>query len=202
MNPSLLLGGAQFAGGLLQGIFSGKKKRERELEDYISNSPKYTPNQSILDFYQKALQRYNTNPTDSAAYKLDAQNAMRGTMQGLSALRDRRSSLAGVPALIDNQNRALLRASVAGENRRAQDFGMLGNATRMRAGEEAKAFQQNKVVPFEAMYNLKAMKAGGANAQKAAGWRNMFGGLGTAATGYDWEKKKSNSPDAYTGVEI
>jgi hypothetical protein len=168
-----ILGGAQMLGGLAQTIFSGKKKAERNLENF-GNS--YQKNQSIMDYYNKALSKYNVNPYTSASYKNATQTAGRGLATGISALGDRRSALAGITGLVQGYDDAGLRAAANAERESAQALNTLGNATSMKAREDR--------VPFDLKYNLLAQKAAGANATKAAGWNNIWGGLGTAATGF------------------
>ncbi len=157
------------------------KDAENEAEGAISNAPKYTQNSSILGYYNEALRRYNTNPSDTREYKLASQNIKQGTVQGLKALQDRRSGLAGVPTLVANQNNSLLRAAVNAENRKAQEFNVLGNATGMKAGEDKAAFQQNQMYPFEAKYNLLSMKAAGARANQRQNTSNLYNNLSAAA---------------------
>ncbi len=187
---SLALGGAQFLGGALQNIFSGKRRAEKKLENYINS---YKKNESIMDFYTKALNNYNANPYSSASYQQATKEAQRGQSAGINALGDRRSILSGLPQLVTATNNASLRAAANAEREKAGALQALGGATRMKAAEDK--------YPFEMKYNLLAQKAAGANATKSAGWRNIFGGLGTAATGYS-KKEKTTEPDQYTGVEI
>lgn len=177
--------GAITAGaGLLQGVIGGikAKKAQKKLENL--QSPTYDPNQSVLSYYNNALQRYNVNPYNSTLYKTQQQNIGRGVNQGISALNDRRSGLAGISSLIQGQNDSLLKAGIAAENQKDQRFGQLAGATQMKAGEERQAFNINKMMPFERKYNLLAMKAG-ANAKTANdGLKNIFNGLGTMAGGF------------------
>ena len=163
-------------------LSAGAKRRKAERAIENMQTPTYSPNQSILDYYQKALQKYETTPTDSAEYKLQKQNILQGTQQGLSALKDRRLAGAGTPALMQNQNNSLLKAAVAGEQRKAQDFARLGQATQMKAAEEGKAFNQNQIVPFEKQYNLLAMKAAGKAAAQNAATQNMYNNANAAAS--------------------
>jgi hypothetical protein len=185
MDPlSLALGAAQVGGGLLQGLIGGKKakKAQKELENL--QSPTYNPNESVLSYYNNALQRYNVNPYNSTLYKTQQQNIGRGVNQGIGALNNRRSGLAGISSLIQGQNDSLLKAGIAAENQKDQRFSQLGGATQMKAGEDRQAFNINKMQPFERKYNLLAMKAG-ANARTANdGLKNIFNGLGTMAGGY------------------
>lgn len=164
---------------------SKAKKAENQLEDSLKNTPKYRPNQSILNYYDEALRKYNTNPSDTREYKMASQGIKQGTVQGLKALQDRRSGLAGTPTLIANQNNSLLKAAVNAEQRKEQDLQRVGQAAGMKAGEEGKAFQQNEVYPFEAKYNLLSMKAAGNRAAQRQETSNVFNNLGAAASLYD-----------------
>lgn len=163
--------------GLLQGILGGikAKKTQKALENL--QSPTYDPNQSILSFYNNALQRYNVDPYNSTLYKTQQQNIGRGVNQGIGALNDRRSGLAGISSLIQGQNDALLKAGIAAENQKDQRFGQFGSAAQMKAAEEKQAFNINKMMPFERKYNLLAMKAGAANKTANDGLQNIFRGL-------------------------
>lgn len=153
---------------------SKARKSENELEESLNNTPQYRPNQSILDYYQTALNKYNVNPTDTREFKATQQGIKQGTVQGLKYAQDRRSGQALIPTLISGQNNSLLKAAVEGERRKAHEFAVLGQATGMRASEEGKAFHQNVVAPFEAKYNLLAMKAAGQNQVANASLQNAY----------------------------
>lgn len=182
---SLGLGGTQALGGVLQSIFSGKNKAERDLENYANS---YKKNESIMDYYTKALNRYNQNPYNSASYTSAMKTANRGLSTGINTLQDRRSVLAGLPGLVAGYNDAGLKATANAEREQGAALNTLGTATQMKAREDK--------YPFELKYNLLAAKAAGANAQKAAGWQNIFGGLGTAALGLG--KKRTNTANNYS----
>ncbi len=160
------------------------KKAERGLEESLKNTPQYKPNQSILNYYEQALHKYNTNPSDTREYKQASQGIKQGTVQGLKALQDRRSGLAGVPTLISNQNNSLLNAAVKAEQEKARQFSVLGQATGMKAGEDKAAFQQNEMYPFEAKYNLLGMKAAGSRADQRQHTSNAYNNLSAAASLY------------------
>lgn len=176
---------------------SKAKKAERSLEDSLKNTPQYKPNQSILNYYQTALNKYNTNPSDTREYKLASQDIKQGTVQGLKALQDRRSGLAGVPTLIGNQNNSLLNAAVRAEQEKARQFGVLGQATGMKAGEDKAAFQQNEMYPFEAMYNLTSMKAAGERAAQRQHTANAYNNLSSAASLYEPKSQDEKFGDRY-----
>lgn len=164
---------------------SKANKAEKGLEDSLKNTPQYKPNQSILNYYQQALDKYNTNPSDTREYKQASQSIKQGTVQGLKALQDRRSGMAGIPTLIANQNNSLLNAAVRSEQEKARQFGVLGQATGMKVGEDKAAFQQNEVYPFESKYNLLAMKAAGNRADQRQNTANAYNNLSAAASLYN-----------------
>src|SRR5690606_17709553 len=128
-------------------------------------------NPSIMDFYNKALQRYNQNPYDSNLYRMQTQTAQRNLATGLNAMQDRRSALASVGNLVQGSNDASLRAAAAAEAQQAQALNQLGAATQLKDREDK--------YKFEAKYNLLGMKAGGGNQIMNAGLKNLYGGLGS-----------------------
>lgn len=180
----------QIVTGLISGASSVIKGEERkDVERKLENmqTPTYRRNQSIIDFYDEALRKYKVNPTETAAYKVDRQNAMQATTQGLRALQDRRSGLAGVPALISGQNNALLRASVRAEQDKSRQAGIVSNAASAASAERMRDFQYNNIAPFEKEYNLLARKAAGlAAAQNKAtenAYKNLSSGIGSMGSG-------------------
>jgi hypothetical protein len=179
MALPLLIPAIQAGAGLAQSIFGGgrARKAQRELENM--SLPTYTPSKSITDYYSQALSRYNTDPYSSPLYKMQQQNAQRATNQGLAALQDRRSALAGVPALVQAQQDSMLNAAGIAEQRRDQDFARLGQASGMKADEDRQAFNVNQMLPYQHRTNLLSQKAAGGAATMNAGLQNIFGGLGT-----------------------
>lgn len=160
------------AAGVAQTIFGGNRanQNEKKLEKMINS---YQPNQAIMDYYSKALNRYSANPYTSAGYNQAAQQIQRGTAQGISALGDKRSTLAGLGSLIQSQNDSLLKAGAMAEDRQAQAFGQLGGATQMKAGEDK--------YKFEMKANLLGQKAAGGAAIMNAGIGNVFNSLDSIA---------------------
>lgn len=160
---------AQGGIGLLQSIFGGisAKKNQKKLEQLVDS---YKPNESIMDYYNKALTRYNPNPYNSASYRAATQGANRSLNAGLNALQDRRSALAGVNSLVQGTNDASLRAAANAEREQAGQLAQLGQATGAKAAEDR--------YKFENKYNLLAMKAAGGNKTLGAGISNAFNALG------------------------
>lgn len=167
----------QTAAGIAQSIFGGlrARKSQRELENL--QMPVYSPSKSIIDYYNQAKSRYNISPYQSNLYKLQEQNIRRGTAQGLQALQGRGAALAGVGSLVQGQNDAYLKAAAAAEQEQNRRFGELGQAAQMKAGEDYKMYQYNKLMPFERKSSLLGAKAAGGAATFNAGLSNIFGGL-------------------------
>lgn len=177
------IGGVQ---ALIGGI-KGRKAR-RELEGL--QTPTYEKSRSITDFYNQALNRYQQSPTQSNLYKMQAQNIQRGTAQGISALQDRRSALAGVPGLVQAQNDAYLKAAVGAEQDQNQKFAQLGAASQAMAAEDRQAFNINKMLPFQRKSDILGQKAAGYTQLMNSGLQNMYGGL-TGAMMYGSQAKNS-----------
>lgn len=165
-DPATLVAAGQAILGLGQTIFGGGKanRAESALSKMVKD---YKPNSSILDFYNKALTKYNINPYTSSLYNYQQDQARGATAAGLQALGGRRSTLMGLPRLIQGQNDAMLKAAATAEGQQAQALGQLGQATQMKAQEDFK--------PFELKYNLNMLKAGGGNQIMNSGISNIFG---------------------------
>ncbi len=175
----VIAGGVQGVIGVGQAIFGGikAKKTQRQLEKMIEG---YKPNQSIMDYYSKALNKYNANPYQSAMYNQQQKMAGRNLATGLNSLQDRRSALAGVGTLVQGANDASLRAAAAAEGQQSQDLAQLGQATGMKSQEDK--------YKFEAKYNLLSQKAGAANQTANAGIQNLYGGVGSIGDAYNIKK--------------
>lgn len=161
--------------GIGQLLFSGKRKAERNLERL--QTPTYGGNQGISNYYQQALQRYNTNPFQSQQYQTALNSSNRATATGLSALQGRGSAIGGISRLAALQNDAALRAGAVAEQTQNQRFGQLAGATQMKAGDDFRQYQQNVLAPYEKKLGLLSAKASGANKTAGAGIQNIFGGL-------------------------
>ena len=173
---------AQFLGGAGQAIFSGKNKRQRELEALSGQTPKYNGGSSIQNYYAQALQRANANPYATPLYAMQTQNAQRGTNQALSALGDRRAGIGSIGKLTGIQDDAMLRAGVAAENEQSQRFGVLGHATQMQGAEDKYRYTTNQLNPYLRQLQLKQQQAAGAAAVFNAGMGNIFNAASSAAT--------------------
>ena len=183
-NPLAAIGAG--IGGL-QAIIGGINARKAQKKLEKLEVPTYGGSESIKDYYNKALQRFNTNPYQSQLAQYSAQQADRSQAAGLGALQGRGSAVGGVSRLAALRNDAALRTGVQAEQMQNQRFGELGQATEMQTGDDIRQFQQNKLAPYEKKYNLLSMKAGAANQMANAGLNNIFGGL---AAGQDYKNIK------------
>lgn len=174
--------------GLVQSLFGGGEASaaQRKLEKL--RTPTYTPNKAIADYYQDALSRYNTGPYNTSMYQYMTRNADKTLASGITALSDRRASIGNVGALVEQTNDSLNKAAVAAEQQRNQEFGQLGEATQLKAGDDKYGFQVNQLEPYEKEKSLLEAKAGGGNAVENAGLQNLFGGL-NGITDYETLKK-------------
>lgn len=181
---AVAVGGASLIGGAIQAISGGSK--EKKAENAIENlqSPTYNPNASILDYYNKALQRYNTNPYQSAQYQYGIQQGNRNTAAGINALQDRNSAIGGISRLTALSNNNALQQGIAAENEQSQRFGQLGGATQMKSADDQYGFQINKLLPYQQKLQLLGLKASGGAKEQQAGWSNIFNGIGSAGMAY------------------
>lgn len=162
--------GAQTLLGLGQMIFSGKKKAEKNLENFANT---YQPNSSILDYYNKALAKYSPNPYTSQSFQNRTNLIGRNLASGINATQDRHGALSTINSLVTSANDANANVASNAEAQQTSNLSQLGSAAGAKAGEDSKK--------FDLKYNLLAMKASGANATQAAGIKNAFGGLQSGA---------------------
>lgn len=193
------IGGAQAIMGAIQG-----KKTRKQLENL--QTPQYEKSKSITDYYNQALGRYQQSPYQSNLYKMQAQNIARGTAQGIAGLQDRRSALAGIPALVQGQNDAYLKAAAAAEQQQSQNFAQLGSASQAMAGEDRQAFNINKMLPYQKKADILGQKASGYTQLMNAGLQNVYGGLSGAtmggSMGYNPFKGSGGSKKDSNGYDI
>jgi hypothetical protein len=161
---------AQGIFGLGQAIFGGGARRRAE-KDLERQANSFQPNSSILDFYNKALAKYNPNPYQSQQYQQQNNQIQRNLASGISNAQDRRSGLMAISGLTQQANDASAKAVGNAEVMQGQALGRLGQAAGMKTNE-----QQKK---FDMLYNLKAMKAGQKAGVENSGYKNIFGGLGS-----------------------
>ena len=159
--------------GGVQTISANSKRRHAEA-DLEKMAKDQQPNASILDYYNKALAKYNPNPFQTVSYQQQNNQVQRNLATGLNAASNRRMGLGALGAQVQQANDASARAVGNAEIQQGQDLARLGQAGAMKTAE-----QQKK---FDMMYNLKAMKAGQAASTQNTGMQNVFNGLSSAAS--------------------
>jgi hypothetical protein len=162
----------QGVAGIAQAIGGGiqAKRAEKKLNKLVDS---YKPNESIMDYYNKALSRYNANPYTSNMFNMQKQAINRNVASGVNSLQSRRGAVAGINSLVQSANDGYLKAAATAEGQQAQALGQLGQATGMKAQEQFK--------PFEMRYNLLSQKAGAGAQIMNAGLSNIFGGAQSAS---------------------
>ena len=168
--------GIPAAGALISGVSSlvaasKRNKAEKDLENFAKTDK---PNQSILDFYNKAYNQYNPNAYQSAEYNAQMRNILGNQATSIGALQDRRSALAGIPSIMQGTNTASQRAAAAAEAAQRANLSMLGQASGAKAREEQRVFGN--------IFNLKAQKAAAQAAAARQYSQSMFNSLGNAGT--------------------
>jgi len=183
--------GLGMIGGTLQALYgigssivnAGKEKRARkDLEGYANS---FQPNQSILDYYNKALSKYNVDPTQTGAYKIQQNQIGANAANAIGASQDRRGGLSSINRIMAGANRATGQNVIQAEGLQNQNLSRLGQAANMKTNEEQKK--------FDMMYNLKAMKAGAAASKVNSGIQNAYQGLSTSAYFADQNKQNTGS---------
>ncbi len=182
---AVIIGGAALVGGIVQSSSANKRAKKAESQMDKLKNPDYEESQSILDYYNKAMERYNQNQYQSAMYQYGTQQGQRNTAAGLNAMQDRNSAVGGVSRLTALQNDNALKTGMAAENAESQRFSQLGSATQLRSADEQYKFNVDELWPYQQKMNMLAAKASGATQVANAGWQNMSNGLGTAATGFN-----------------
>ena len=177
----LIAAGTQALAGAGQAAFSGRKKRERELDAFAKQSPLYKGSKSVDDYYQEAMNRYKENPYQSLQYQVGQKNIQRAMATGLSGLQSRGSAIGGIGRLFGAQTDAMANLGAQTEAQRNARFGQLGGATQMKTGEEYKKFDINQMTPYNRLLQLKQYKAQAANDRYNAGVQMVGSALGNAA---------------------
>jgi hypothetical protein len=197
--------------GAYQMVSSNKaqKRAQGELERQAKNNPLRKESKSLNDYYQQALNRYNENPYQSAAYQQSMQNARRTTASGLGALQDRRSAIGGISRLGGLESGASQRAIAQGEQMQAQRFSELARATQMKKAQEDELFDINEMTPYQRKLQLEQMKGAAAGERYNAGMQMVGQGLSNAlsyATNLDYTNpdlgKKPPKTPAMTNASL
>jgi hypothetical protein len=168
----------QTVGGIFQSIFGGSAAKKAQNALLNLQTPTYNGSSSIMNYYNNALQRYNTNPYQSPLYRTDVQNANNTLNAGINNLQTRRSAVGGISDLSALTNNNLLKAANAATQQQNQEFSQLGNAANLEGADQKYQFQINKLMPYQKQFDLLAGKAAANAATENTGFSNIFNGLG------------------------
>ena len=174
------IGGASLIEGGIQAISGGAKARKARNAASALQPPGYTPNKSINDYYQSALNRANAGPYNSVQYMNSLKAANTGLGAGINASQDRRSGNANIGALVSGYNTNLQRAGGQAEQTQRGNFAQLGQAANMQSGESRFDYQQNQVAPYQKQLQLDYAQLSGGNNLLNAGLSNINSGIQTA----------------------
>ena len=181
---SMIATGVQAAGGIAQMFGSGKDEAQTRLEKLAKNSPLKPQSKTIHDYYGEALQRYNENPYQSAAYQMAQLQANRSNAAGLNMLGQSNmgAKLGAVGRMTQMRNDALQRAGVQAEGIKNQRFGQLGQAAQMKQNEENQLFDINQMTPYNRQFGLQQYKTQAANERYNAGMGMLGSAVGNATS--------------------
>jgi hypothetical protein len=181
-----IAGGVQALTGLAQTLIGGAKARRAQKALENLQTPTTTLDPAINSFYQNA----GVDPYSSGMYKMQSQNAGRSFANSVSALNSRGGNSSSIQGLLRGYNDSLLRAGVSAEQQRNQ---LMGQATRMRASDNQRVWEVNKLMPYQKQFSLLGQKASGANQIMNAGLHNIMGGIQTGAMDLYGNKKQQTT---------
>ena len=170
--------GLQTVGGIFQSIFGGAAAKKAQNALLNLQTPTYNGSSSIMNYYNNALQRYNTNPYQSPLYRTEIQNANNTLNAGINNLQTRRGAVGGIADLSALTNNNMLRAANAATQQQNQEFSQLGNAANLEGADQKYQFQINQLMPYQKQFDLLSAKAGANAATENQGFSNIFNGLG------------------------
>ena len=156
------------------GAYSASQKRKKSEAALEAEVAKQKPNESILDYYNKAYNKYSPNAYQSAEYNQQMRNVLGNQAAGINALQNRRSALAGIPSIVQGTNVAAGRAAAGAEATQRANLSQLGGAAGAKAGEENRIKQMK--------LNLMAQKAAAQAQTQNALTQGAFNSLTNAAS--------------------
>ncbi len=161
-----ILGGLQSAYGIYQDIKGSKMARDNKRPDY--EIPEEI-SQNLTQAQQLALEGL---PSEQKQQYLN--NIQRTQQFGLNSISDRKGGLAGIGSIVQSGNDANMNLLSADAGARLANQKTLMNARSTMAGYKDKAFELNKLNPYQE-------RATAARSLQGAGLQNIFSGLGTIA---------------------
>lgn len=189
-------GVANIAGGLLSGVTGFFQRRKAKKELAKLQRPEYTiPNEILQN--QKMAQSAANEGLPSQQYNQAMQNIQRQQNRALSAASSRRGGLMALPGLQQQANDQLLNLDVKDAQARMANQQQLYGINSQVAGYRDKAFNINKMQPYQDNLSYYRSLLG-------AGNQNLVGGIDKAASGaglllgglFGGSKKKNSTSNA------
>lgn len=179
MSSAAIIGGATLAFGAYQEIKGSAQKKAALKAAQNQQTPGYAPNKAVNDYYQSALNRYNSGAYNSTQYQVGKNSANQALGAGINALQSRRSGVQNIGALTGQYNNSLDRLGAQAEQTNRQNLQQLGQATGQKLGDDRFGYQQNQVAPYQKNLQLDYAQLGGANSLQSAGLSNISSGANT-----------------------
>lgn len=168
-------GAANIAGGLLSGVTGYFQRRKAKKELAKLQRPEYTIPNEILQNQRRAEQAANEG-LPSQQYNQAMQNIQRQQSRALTAAGSRRGALMALPGLQQQANDQQLNLDVKDAQARMANQQQLYGINSQVAGYRDKAFNINKMQPYQDNLNYYRSLLG-------AGNQNLIGGIDKAASG-------------------
>jgi hypothetical protein len=171
-------GVANIGGGLLSGITGFFQRRAAKKALAKLSRPQYQIPEEILKTQKMAEQDANEG-LPSEQYNKAQQDIQRRQNSAISMATDRRSGLMALPKIQQQSNDASLNLNVADAQARMSNkqrlYGIMGQTAQYRD----KAWNINKMQPYERDYNYNMNLLGAGNQNLLAGGEKIFGGVGS-----------------------
>lgn len=195
---------ANIASGLLSGVtgFFQRRQAKKALSKLIR--PQYEIPNEILENQKKAEMAANEG-LPSAQYNQAMQNIQRQQNRALTAASDRRGGLMALPGLQQQANDTQLNLDVKNAEQRLKNQQQLYGINSQVAGYRDKAWNINKMQPYERDYQYNMGLLGAGNQNLLSGADKLLGGSGLLLSNGIGGRKRSmttsnsNSPSYYNG---
>jgi hypothetical protein len=175
-------GVANIAGGLLSGVTGFFQRRKAKKELAKLHRPEYTIPEEITRS-QKMAEMSANEGLPSAQYNKAMQNIQRTQANMLAGANDRRSGLMALPKIQQAANDATLGLDVADAQARLQNQKTLYSVSGQTAQYKDKAFQTNKMQPYQQNLNYYQSLLGAGNQNMLGGADKILGGTASLLFG-------------------
>jgi hypothetical protein len=199
-------GAANIAGGLLSGITGFFQRRKAKKELAKLQRPEYTIPEEITRS-QKMAEMAANEGLPSQQYNQAMQKIQRNQANAVAAATDRRSALMALPRIQQQANDASLNLDAMDAQARMNNLKTLYSVSGQTAGYKDKAFQINKLQPYNQNLNYYNSLLGAGNQNMLGGADKLLGGAASILFGNGGggqgrrmsTAKNSSSPTYYNG---